>query len=72
MARHWSAFVAVSERQAYALDKMAADAGIGDGMDLLMEISGKSRSKIGKMDRLTLRHMVDEAFSKYGRSRELT
>lgn len=67
MARHWSAYVSsVSERQAYALDKMAAAADLGDGMDLLMKLSGYSRSKVGKMDRLTMRHLLDAAFSEYG------
>lgn len=69
MARHWSAFVGVSEKQAYALDKMAEAAGKGDGMDILMEATGYSRSKVGKMDRLSLRHAVDKCFKEYGRGR---
>lgn len=68
MARHWSVFVAVTEKQGMALDRMARDAGMGDGMDLLMQLTGKSRSKIGKMDRASLRPVLDEAFDKYKKS----
>jgi hypothetical protein len=68
MARHWSAFVAVTEKQARALDKMAQDNGYGDGMDLLMEVSGDSRSKVGKRDRLTVAGYVDECFKRFGRN----
>jgi hypothetical protein len=46
---------------------MADEAGFGSGIDLLMEASGCSRSKIQKMDRLTLREYIDTAFQKYGR-----
>lgn len=68
MARHWSAFVGgISEKQAYALDKMAWANGIGDGMDLLTRLTGYSRSKVGKMDRLSMRHVIDKAFNEYGR-----
>lgn len=68
MARHWSAFVpGITERQAMALDKMAEAHDVGDGMDLLMRISGYSRSKVGKCDRGRLRPYIDEAFSRYGR-----
>lgn len=71
MARHWSAFVGgVTEKQGMALDRMARDAGIGDGMDLLIQLTGKSRSKIGKMDRASLRPVLDEAFDKYGKDRQ--
>ena len=69
MAQHWSRFVSVSEKQAYALDKMAQDAGIGNGMDLLMKLTGYSRSKVGKMDSRSLRLVVDEAFKTYGKAR---
>lgn len=67
MASHWSRFVSVSEKQAYALDKMAEEHGIGDGMDLLMKLTGNSRSKVGKMDSRSLRLVVDQAFKEYGR-----
>lgn len=68
MARHWSVFVGgVSEKQARALDKMAAEHRIGDGMDLLMKLTGNSRSKVGKMDRLSLATYIDRAFKEYGR-----
>jgi hypothetical protein len=67
MARHWSSFVQVSEKQAYALDKIAEAHEIGDGMDLLMKLTGNSRSKVGKMDRMSLRPVIDRAFKEYGR-----
>lgn len=67
MARHWSAYVpTVTERQAYALDKMAEAAEKGDGMDLLMWATGCSRSKVGKLDRITIRHALDKCFKGYG------
>ena len=69
MARHWSAFVACTERQARALDKMAEAHDIGDGMDLLMSLTGYSRSKVGKMDRLSLSSVIDRAFREYGRDK---
>lgn len=69
MAKHWSTYVSgVTEKQAWALDRMAEAHGIGDGIDLLMKVSGHSRSKIGKLDRLTLRPILDECFETYGRS----
>jgi len=68
MARHWSSFVSVSARQARALDKMAeATAEFGDGMDLLQEVSGSSRSGVGRMDSLTVSRHVDECFARWGR-----
>jgi hypothetical protein len=67
MARHWSVFVAVTERQARALDKMAGAHELGDGMALLMEVSGSSRSGVGRMDRLTVARHVDECFKRWGR-----
>ena len=49
MARHWSGFVAgLSEKQAAALDKMAEAHGLGNGMDLLMRLTGCSSSKVGE------------------------
>jgi hypothetical protein len=70
MARHWSVFCSgISERQAMALDKMAEAHGKGDGMSLLMELTGYSRSKVGKLDRLSLRRYIDRAFEEYGRDR---
>lgn len=66
MARHWSVFVSgVTEKQAYALDKMAERHNKGDGMDLLTEQARCSRSKIGKMDRLSLRKYIDQCFELY-------
>jgi hypothetical protein len=68
MARHWSAFVpGVTPRQAAALDNMAEAHAKGNGMDLLTELTGYSSSKIGRMDRLSLRKYVDEAFRTWGR-----
>jgi hypothetical protein len=69
MARHWSVFVSggLTEKQAWAIDKMAEDAGMGEGINLLMDVSGCSRSKVQKMDRLTLRKFVDAVFKKYGK-----
>lgn len=68
MAKHWSTYVGgISQAQAGALDKMARDAGKGDGMDLLMEVSGYSRSRVGKMDRLSLRPHIDECFARFSR-----
>jgi hypothetical protein len=68
MARHWSVFVGgLTERQAAALDKMAEAHGIGDGMDLLMRLTGYSRSKVGRMDQLSLCRYVDQAFRQFGR-----
>lgn len=67
MARHWSVFCSgVTERQGMALDRMARKHGIGDGMDLLMKLTGYSRSKVGKMDRASLRPYLDDAFEQYG------
>ncbi len=67
MARHWSVFCSgVSERQAGALDSMARDAHKGDGMDLLREVTGYSRSKVGKMDRLSLKPYITECFERWG------
>lgn len=64
MASHWSRFcVGVSEKQAMALDRIARDRGEGDGMDLLMRLTGCSRSKVGKMNRASLRPYLDEAFA---------
>lgn len=66
MARHWSVFCGgVTEKQAMALDRMARNHGLGDGMGLLMELTGKSRSYIGRMDRASLRPYLDEAFERY-------
>lgn len=68
MAKHWSTYVPnLTEKQAWALDKMAEAHGLGDGMDLLMKVSRCSRSKVGSFDRLTMRKYVDECFSTYGR-----
>lgn len=67
MARHWSAYVAVSERQARALDKMADAHGIYDGRSLLMQIDGCSSSKLSKYDRPTIQRLVDKAFAQFGR-----
>lgn len=68
MARHWSRFVpCVSERQAMALDAMAEAHGMGDGMGLLEHLTGCSRSKVGRMDRLNLKRVIDRAFREYGR-----
>jgi hypothetical protein len=69
MARHWSAFVSCSDKQAYALDKMAEEHDLGDGMSLLMKITGNSRSKVGQMDAISLRHAIDKAFKEYGRAK---
>jgi hypothetical protein len=64
MARHWSVYCGgVTERQGMALDRIARERGIGDGMDLLMDLTGYSRSKVGKMDRASLRPYLDEAFA---------
>jgi hypothetical protein len=68
MARHWSVFFSgVTALQAMTLDRMARENNIGDGMDLLMELTGYSRSKVGRMDRASLRPYLDEAFEKYGK-----
>ena len=66
MARHWSAYTDVSTNQGIALDRMARQHGIGDGMDLLMRLTGGSRSKVGKMDYASLRPFLDDAFERYG------
>lgn len=66
MGRHWSCFCSgVTPNQGMALDKMAKTHKIGDGMDLLMELTGCSRSKVGKMDRMSLRPYLDDAFEKF-------
>jgi hypothetical protein len=65
MARHWSAFCNVSQSQGIALDRMAKNHGKGDGMSLLMELTGCSRSRVGKMDYASLRPYLDEAFELY-------
>lgn len=68
MAQHWSRFVSVSEKQAYAIDRMVEEHKLpGDGCDLLARLGGISRSKVGKLDRLQLRPLIDEAFRSYGR-----
>lgn len=68
MARHWSAYTpTVSEKQAIALDRMAKTAGLHNGMDLLMKLSGYSSSKVQKLDRPTMRELLDRAFAEYGR-----
>jgi hypothetical protein len=67
MARHWSAYVGVTERQAYALDRMAKEAGFADGQRLLTEVGSCSSSKLSKMDRPSLRALIDECFEQYGR-----
>lgn len=67
MARYWSTYVAVTEKQASALDQMARANGYSDGIALLSEVSGASRSKIGKSDRLTVKSWVDECFQRFGR-----
>lgn len=69
MAQHWSRFVAVTERQARALDKMADAHGKYDGRSLLMEIGGYSSSKLGKLDRPTVQRLVDKVFAQYGEGR---
>jgi hypothetical protein len=68
MARHWSRFVSgVTERQAYALDRMAQEADKGNGMALLMEVLGCSSSKVGRTDSIDMRKAVDECFRRWGR-----
>lgn len=68
MAKHWSTYVpGVTSKQASALDKMAEAHGLGDGMSLLMKLTGMSRSKVGRQDALTLRPFIDRAFEEYGR-----
>lgn len=67
MARHWSAFVAVSERQARALDHMADEHGFGDGRAILMHLASVSASKLSRMHRLDVQRLVDQAFEQYGR-----
>jgi hypothetical protein len=49
-----------------ALDKMAEAHDKGDGMSLLCELTGNSRSKVSRMDRMSLRKYIDEAFALYG------
>lgn len=69
MAQHWSNFVAVTERQARALDKMADAHGFRSGRELLCEVAGGiSTSKLSKLDRLTVAGIVDKAFAEYGRN----
>jgi hypothetical protein len=68
MARHWSVFVpGVTGRQARALDTMAEARHLGDGMALLQEVTGASRSGVGRIDRLTMAGHVDECFRRWGR-----
>ena len=68
MAKHWSTYVSgVTYKQAAALDRMAEAHGKGDGMNLLTEVTGNSRSKIGKMDSLSLRPAIDRCFELYGK-----
>ena len=65
MARHWSVFCrGLTPRQAGALDRIARDLGMVDGMDLLMDITGYNRSRVGRMDYLSLRPVIDEAFAR--------
>jgi hypothetical protein len=68
MARHWSLFCSgVTERQAVALDRIAEDNDLSSGMALLMQLTGYSRSKVGKMSWMHLRPIIDRAFKEYGR-----
>jgi hypothetical protein len=72
MARHWSAFVAVTEKQARALDKMAAAHGVCDGRTLLQLIdSGITPEQYAQMDGTeTYRKLTSS--SKIGRYGRLT
>ena len=68
MARHWSSYTrGVTERQAMALDKMARQHGLGNGLKLLAEVAGCREYRISNMDRVSLRPYIDEAFERYGR-----
>jgi hypothetical protein len=56
-------FVRISQKQGMALDRIARKLDVGDGMDLLMRLTGKNRSYIGKMDYPTIRPHLDDAFN---------
>ena len=67
MATHCShELFGLTERQAFALDRMARENDIWDGMDLLIKISGRSRSSIGRLDPDDVRQLIDEAFRRWG------
>jgi hypothetical protein len=71
MAKHWSTYTGgVTERQARALDAMAIAHGYNDGMDLLCEVGSYSRSKVTRLDRLSLAPTIDACFKKYGAAPE--
>lgn len=62
----WAKYVAVTDRQAYALDRMADENGFADGAELLADVAEVSRSKLSKMASYQLRKAVDDAFRTYG------
>lgn len=67
MANHWSSNIPhITEKQAYALDRMAEAHNLGTGLHLLLKVSGRSSSKLAKSDRLTMRRYIDECFKLYG------
>jgi hypothetical protein len=75
MARHWSNFVEVTDRQAYALDAMADENNKGDGLDILRETLAESQDKetaskyqVQKLEGYPLRKLIDACFKKYGRA----
>lgn len=72
MARHWASYAGqgLTDKQVRALDLMAAEHGFSDGLALIAEANGLSRSKANKQmseDRHKARQMLDAAFANYGR-----
>jgi hypothetical protein len=67
MAAHWSRYVPnVTDKQAYALDRIAEDQGHRDGKALLCDLAGGvSPSKLEKVmsDWPRAKRLIDEAFA---------
>lgn len=72
MAQHWSAYAAVTAKQAYALDKIADRHGKQSGRELLCDLAGCSSSMLSKIDAVTMRHFIDEAFALPGPDDEVS
>lgn len=63
ISNHWTrSFTMLTLKQGQALDAIAASQGGGDGLGLLIKITGLSRHELSQIDLPRLRRALDEAF----------
>ncbi|MDD3494008.1 MAG: hypothetical protein PHZ19_11000 [Candidatus Thermoplasmatota archaeon] len=73
MAKHWSTYggKGLSDRQIFAIDKMAKENGFADGLEIIRSVNNMSRSKASTQlaDKFRAKELVDNVFEKYGRKK---